>query len=70
MKQILIFLGLIISTLHTLTAQPQVEMADTFRQDGKIYVVLAVIAIIFVGMLVYMIRLDVKIRKLEKQEAE
>ena len=70
MKRLLIFLGLIISTLHNLSAQPQVEMADTFREDGKIYVVVAVIAIIFVGMLVYMIRLDVKIRKLEKQEAE
>lgn len=43
-----------------------VEMADGFRSDGKIYVVVAVILTIFTGLIIYLIRLDKKITKLEK----
>ncbi len=44
-----------------------VEMADRFRADGKIYVVVAVVAIILIGLLVYLISLDKKIGKMEKE---
>jgi len=44
----------------------KVEMADTFRADGKIYVVVAIVLIILVGFVVYLISLDRKITKLEK----
>jgi CcmD family protein len=43
-----------------------VEMADALRQNGKIYVVVAVILAIFLGIIIYLIRLDRKISKLEK----
>lgn len=43
-----------------------VEMADTMRQNGKIYVVVAVILTIFAGIIIYLIRLDRKISRLEK----
>ena len=49
-----------------LQAQPAVEMADQFRADGKIRVVVGVIVIIFVGLLVYIIRLDRKVNKIEE----
>lgn len=51
-----------------LFAQPggDVEMADTMRQNGKIYVVVAVVLTILVGLLLYLVRLDRKISKLEK----
>ncbi len=42
------------------------EMADSFRQDGKIYVVTAVIAIIFLAIVVYLIVIDRKVKKLEE----
>ncbi len=48
-------------------AQP-VEMADTFRDNGKIYVVVGVIAIIFIGLIVYLITLDRRLSKMEKEE--
>lgn len=49
-------------------AQTQnVEMADTFRSNGKIYVVVAVILTIFAGIIIYLIRLDKKISRLEKE---
>ncbi|MDB5251145.1 MAG: CcmD family protein [Flaviaesturariibacter sp.] len=43
------------------------EMADALRANGKIYVVVAVILTIFAGIILYLVRLDRKISKLEKQ---
>ncbi|MDI1323799.1 MAG: CcmD family protein [Algoriphagus sp.] len=43
-----------------------VEMADTMRADGKIYVLVGIIAIVFAGITVYLISTDRKISKLEK----
>jgi CcmD family protein len=48
-------------------AQAQIEMADQFRADGKIYVVIAVVAIILTGIFIYLFRLDRKITDLEKR---
>ncbi|WP_262501383.1 CcmD family protein [Roseivirga echinicomitans] len=42
-------------------------MADTMRSNGKIYVVVAVIMILFVGFSIYTISVDKKISKLEKE---
>lgn len=47
-----------------------VEMADTFRQEGKIYVVVGVFAIILIGLIAYLMRLDAKIGALENEEKE
>lgn len=44
----------------------EVEMADAMRQNGKIYVVVTVIFIIFAGITFYIYRLDKKISALEK----
>ena len=43
------------------------EMADKLYANGRIYVVVAVVATIFAGIIVYLINLDSKISKLEKQ---
>lgn len=45
---------------------PEVEMADSLRESGKIYVVVIIIAIIFLGIVAYLVNLDRKISKLEK----
>jgi CcmD family protein len=44
----------------------RVNMADTMRSNGRIYVVVAVILAIFAGIIFYLVRLDRKISKLEK----
>lgn len=46
------------------------QMADAFRADGKIYVVIAVLGLIFVGLAVYLVLIDRKVSKLEKQLQE
>ncbi len=43
-----------------------VEMADILRANGKIYVLVCIIVIVFAGITVYLIRTDRKISKLEK----
>ena len=42
-------------------------MADDLRASGKIYVVVAVVVIIVVGLLGYLINLDRKVSRLEKE---
>lgn len=50
-----------------LNAQNDVEMAELFVQNGKIYVVVAVMSIVFTGIFLFLIRLDRKISRLEKE---
>lgn len=41
-------------------------MADTMRSNGRIYVVVAVVLTILAGLIFYLIRLDRKISRFEK----
>lgn len=43
------------------------EMADNFRADGKIYVVIAVMATVFLCLIVYLTIIDRKLKKLEEE---
>lgn len=43
------------------------QMADTMRSNGRIYVVVAVVLTILLGLILYVFRLDRKISKLEKE---
>ncbi len=45
-----------------------VKMADVMKENGKIYVVIAVMLTILAGLVLYLIRLDKKISKLEKNK--
>lgn len=45
----------------------KVEMADAMRSNGRIYVVIAVVVTILLGLILYVFRLDRKITKLEKE---
>lgn len=44
---------------------PEVEMADKFAADGKIYVVIGVFGIVMAVMFMFLFSLDRKIRRLE-----
>jgi CcmD family protein len=68
MKNI-ITLSLLILLPSLLSAQEtqQVEMADALFQSGKIYVVVTILSVIFVGIVAYLIAIDRKISKLEKE---
>lgn len=49
-------------------AMADTEMADTMRSNGKIYVVVVVLATIFAGIFAYLVILDRKISKIEKEK--
>ncbi len=47
-----------------------VEMAETMRESGKIYVVVAILCIIFLGLATFLFTIDRKIRKIEKRKEQ
>ncbi len=66
LKYLLSFLVLLVA--NSLIAQgPNAEMADVMRADGKIYVVVLVLGIIFTGIVAYLILIDRKLNRLEKE---
>lgn len=77
MKKLFITIFTIWTLILPLTAQIQVEesdytnqrveMADTFRKEGKIYVVVAIVVTIFAGLIAYTVAIDRKVSKLERE---
>ncbi|HEY3405578.1 MAG TPA: CcmD family protein [Ohtaekwangia sp.] len=67
MKSVKNFFFVVVVLLLTFPAQAQneVEMADTMRSEGKIYVVVGIILIILLGLIAYLFALDRKVKKLE-----
>jgi CcmD family protein len=65
-KRFLLFL-FFISSFITKAQEAEPEMADMFRQEGKIYVVIAVMVTIFVAVVVYLAMIDRKVKKLEEE---
>ena len=52
------------------SADPEKQYtAFDMRHNGKIYVVVSVILIIFAGLILYLVRLDRKITRLEKEKS-
>jgi hypothetical protein len=43
------------------------DVLNSLHSNGKIYVVVAVIAIIFIGLITYLVTIDRKVSRLEKQ---
>lgn len=66
--KILKFLFAILFLTNTVQAQTaQTPMAELMRSDGRIYVVIAVLLTILAGLIVYLIKLDNRITRLEKE---
>ncbi len=65
-KRIGFLISFIVLSLGLKAQDMSVEMADTFREEGKIYVVVAVVAVAFLGLFIYLITQDLRLRKLEK----
>jgi CcmD family protein len=69
MNKISLFLLSIVSFFST-SALAQPEMADTMRSEGKIYVVVAILLVIFAGLIGYLVLLDRKVTRIEKKITE
>ena len=66
-KTLLSLLFIFAATTTFAQDSASVEMATGLYQSGKIYVVVIVMSIIFVGIAAYLVMLDRKISKLEKK---
>jgi len=69
MKRLLVFFAVLLQVLAAGTANAQ-DMADTMRSNGKIYVVVFVLATIFAGISAFLIYLELKMRKLEANKKD
>ena len=58
---------LLVSSFSLMAQQADIEMADQFRADGKIYVVISVVLLILIGLFIYLFSLGNKISRLEKE---
>lgn len=66
LSRLLLLLFLLLpSTL--LFAQEKTGFGNTMRSNGRIYVVIAVMLTILFGLILYIVRLDRKISRLEKE---
>ena len=71
MKKITLTALLLLLVTVAVWAQPaNVEMADTLRSSGKIYVVITTIAIIFTGLAIYLFSIDRRLKKIEKNQGD
>ncbi len=69
MKRLLmLIIALFFNALVYAQETSTVEMADGLRSSGKIYVVVASIAVIFFGIVFYLVTLDRRLSKLEKED--
>ena len=68
LKSLIILFTYVLITSVSLAqeATGEIEMADAMRESGKIYVVVAVLLAIFIGIVVYLVVIDRKISRLEK----
>lgn len=58
---------IILSLFSQVLLAQEVEMADTMRSEGKIYVVVAILVLILAGLIGYLITIDKKVSNLEKR---
>jgi len=69
MKKIALLAILMLSYTLTFAQQTEgVEMADVMRSSGRIYVVVATIAVIFAALAIYLFSIDRRLKKIEKEK--
>lgn len=68
MKKLSLSIALILMSTLNIFAQSDIDMATGLRSSGKIYVVVLVMLVLFLGIASYLFILDRKITKLEKKQ--
>ena len=65
MKKLISLTLLLLLSLTSFAQNTEPQMADTMRSDGKIYVVVLVLSVVFACLATYLIIIDRKLKKLE-----
>jgi len=68
-RTLLTLLSMLMTTLFVQAQEGtgKTIVGETMRSNGRIYVVLAVMLTILIGLILYLVRLDRKISKVEKE---
>jgi hypothetical protein len=67
-RSILLTAIMLLTTILSKAQNGEAEMADVMRSNGKIYVVVLVLATIFAGIIALLVRMERKITRLEKNK--
>lgn len=59
-----VFLSLLAGAQETISESAP-QMADQWRENGKIYVVISVIAMIFIALVIFLVYIERKVKRLE-----
>ena len=65
---IMILSMIIFLPFFLLAQENEVDMADTMRSNGKIYVVVSVVFIILLGLLIALINIDRRVKRMENEK--
>jgi CcmD family protein len=70
-KLVKFLLSIVLLATASLNASAQdAEMADVMRSEGKIYVVVAIVSVILLGLVGYLVFIERKVSNLEKRLPE
>ena len=69
MKKLSVFFLLLLSCATCFAQDSDIPaMADVMYSNGRIYVVIATIVIVFAGLTVYLFSIDRRLKKIEKEK--
>lgn len=66
-NKLFLILFFLLPLLRAAAQSAEPDMADTLRSNGKIFVVLACVLLVLAGMFAFLLVLEKRITKLEKQ---
>ncbi|MBA4197306.1 MAG: CcmD family protein [Chitinophaga sp.] len=69
MKKISLLFCLMLTSIFSF-AQDTTNSTDVLKSNGKIYVVMIIVIVIVTGLFIYLINLDRKVTKLEKESGK
>lgn len=68
MKKLALLFVLLFNCMAVFAQSSTPEMDNLFRSSGKIYVVITIIVIIFLGLAIFLFSMDRRLSKIEKFE--
>ena len=68
MRKLIFLLLLLLSCTGSFAQDTSVDLDEALRSNGKIYVVVAIICIIFLGLAIYLFTIDRRLKKIEKEK--
>ena len=66
-KKIVFLILAFVAFFYNASLAKDTAIEQTFHESGKINIVVAIVAVIFIGIIFYMIKLERKISKIEKE---